>query len=792
MSSASSQDDFELPATLPLVPVRDRVVCPFMIVPLVVSRKASAYAVEEALRAHAEHLVLVMTQRDPGLEDPSPEELHPVGCVATIVQMDRLRDGRVKILVQGLVRARVEAVLGSEPCLMVRPSRVHDTPIEDGEVRVQALLRSSKENLERYAEEAKDIPEQLPLILRPVEDPGRLADLITSHLELTVDDAQALLEVNDPVDRLRQTNAILERELGIREMQKRIEARAREQMSRSQREFFLRQQMRAIRTELGDEAAENELDVLRGKIDAAGMPPEALDEALRLLHRLRRLPAEGGEAGVVRTALERMAAIPWSVRTDDNLDLAVAREVLDRDHHGLEEIKERILDFLAVRRLKPDGRGPVLCFTGPPGVGKTSLGRAIATAMGRRFCQASLGGIHDDAAIRGHRRTYVGSMPGRIVQGLRLAGSLNPVFMLDEVDKLGSKVGGDPAAALLEVLDPAQNHAFRDAYLDVPLDLSNVLFICTANLVDAIPGPLRDRMEVIHLPGYTEEEKLEIARRHILPRAMDDHGLEPGHLHVARTALQRVIRDYTSEAGLRALERRVAAICRKVARAVAEGKRTRTRITTGRLDKLLGPPRPALHALAQSDEVGVVVGLAWTATGGEILPVEASRMRGKGGLTLTGQLGEVMKESAHAALSFLRSRAHEYGIDAEFFTKHEVHVHVPAGAIPKDGPSAGVTIATALASVVLGVPVRHDVAMTGEITLRGHVLPVGGLKPKVMAAVRAGLRTILVPAGNWAEVELLPPGLRRGVEIIPCATVEEVFTRALSRDQKTLKLAGAG
>ena len=795
MGTATTADQFELPASVPLVPVRDRVVCPFMIMPLVVSRTRSAHAIEQALRDHQEHLVLLMTQRVPSAEDPPPAELHAVGCVATIVQMDRLKDGRLKLLVQGLVRARISQVLSEQPCLMVEPARIVDHLVvdDDDDVQVEALMRSAKENMERYAKVSRAVPDELPLILRPVEFPGRLADLVASHLELKVEVAQGLLEEADPVERLRRTNHAVEKELGIHEMQRHIEARAREEMSRTQREFFLRQQLRAIRTELGDEAGDRELDELRARIDDAGMPDTALDEALRLLHRLRRLPAETGEAAVLRTAVERMAALPWSVRTEDTLELSDARATLDHDHFGLDEIKERILDFLAVRRLKPDQRGPVLCFAGPPGVGKTSLGRSIATAMGRRFAQTSLGGVRDAAAIRGHRRTYVGAMPGRILQGLQQAGSFNPVFMLDEVDKLGTDSGGDPASALLEVLDPAQNESFRDAYLDVPVDLGNVLFICTANMVHAIPSPLRDRMEVITLSGYTEEEKLEIALRYILPRAMTDHGLEAAHISVSRQALRRLIRDYTEEAGLRALERRVATICRKVARKVAEGKTTRTVVHPRRLEQILGPPRPPTHMLPPEPEIGVVTGLAWTSAGGRVLQVEATRMSGTSGLKLTGQLGEVMKESAHAALSFLRAHAEVYDIDPEFFARHEVHVHVPEGAIPKDGPSAGVTIATAIASVILGRAVRCDVAMTGEITLRGHVLAVGGLKEKVLAAVRAGIKTVLFPAANISELEALPPTLRRRVRLVPCHTVEELFLEGLvDADSHPLSLARSG
>ena len=790
--SEPPHDDFELPPTVPLVPVRDRVVCPFQIVPLVVSRTASARAIEEALRGGTpDHLVLLVTQRDAGNEDPGPSDLHPVGCVATIVQMDRLRDGRLKVLVQGLVRAGIADIVATDPCLVVRPERVPDAPGEHDDVQVEALLRTTKENVERFQPASRGMPEELPLILRPVDSPGRLADLVASYLEVKVEVAQSLLETRDPVERLRRVNDAVEKELGIHQMQQQIQARARAEMSKTQREFFLRQQLRAIRTELGDEG-DSELDRLRARIDEAGMPAAALDEALRLLHRLRRLSPESGEAAVLRTALERLAALPWSVSTEDTLDLAHAQEVLDGDHYGLAAVKERILDFLAVRRLNPNQRGPILCFTGPPGVGKTSLGRSIARAMGRHFVQASLGGVRDEASIRGHRRTYVGAMPGRIIQGIHSCGANNPVFMLDEVDKVGADARSDPSAALLEVLDPAQNNTFRDNYLNVPFDLSNVLFVCTANVAHAIPAALRDRMEVIELTSYTEAEKLEIARRHILPRTLRDHGLGPEHLALSARTITAIVRDYTSEAGLRDLERRLATVCRRVARAVAEGRAARTVVHPARLIPLLGPPKPPPQALPAVDQIGVAVGLAWTGRGGEVLPVEATSMAGTGALRLTGQLGEVMKESAHAALSFLRSRADDYGIDPEFFAQHEVHVHVPAGAIPKDGPSAGVTIATALASVVLQAPVRAGVAMTGEITLRGHVIAVGGMKEKVLAALRAGVHTLLFPSANLSEVEALPGNLRRRLRLVPCHTVDDLFREALVGVRFPLTLAGAG
>jgi ATP-dependent Lon protease len=700
-----------------------------------------------------------------------------------IMRMAKMNDGRIKVLVQGLVKARVKRFLRSVPSFSVEPERIIDVDPGTGskvQAESEALVRASKDNLERFINLGKTVPQEVMMVVQPIEEPGRLADLIASNLSLKVEEGQALLELTHPIERLARVNGFLERELEILNLQQRIQDQARQEMSKTQREYYLREQMRAIRSELGDEDAQGEeLDELRIKVDEAQMPELALKEAQRQLRRLSGMHAESSEAAVLRNYLDWLVELPWARQTEDAIDLRRALEILDEDHYGLEKIKERVIEHLAVRKLKRDMKGPILCFVGPPGVGKTSLGRSIARAMNRKFAQASLGGLRDEAEIRGHRRTYVGAMPGRIIQGLKTAGSRNPVFMLDELDKLGADFRGDPSSALLEVLDPAQNSRFVDLYLNVPFDLSNVLFIATANVVDTIPGPLRDRMELIFLSGYTEEEKLAIAMRHVLPRAMDDHGLARAQLSLPAASLRRLIVDYTREAGLRNLERQVAALCRKVARKVAEGKTTRTVLTPARLPDYLGPPRPAEHALPERDEIGVVTGLAWTQAGGDVLQVEATCMRGQSSLKLTGHLGEVMKESAHAALSFLRSRAETYGIDAEFFKDNEIHVHVPAGAIPKDGPSAGVTLATALASIARHVPVRADVAMTGEITLRGHVLAVGGIKEKVLAADRAGIRTVLLPAANEADLAELPPHVRRRLRIVPCRTVDDVFREAL-------------
>jgi ATP-dependent Lon protease len=781
--SRTEGDDVEIPDEIPLLPIRDLVIFPFMIVPLIVTREVSANAIEEALASGSERLVFLVTQKTPEDEDPRPEDLHPVGCIGMIMRMAKMNDGRIKVLVQGLVKARVKRFLRSVPSFSVEPERIIDVDPGTGskvQAESEALVRASKDNLERFINLGKTVPQEVMMVVQPIEEPGRLADLIASNLSLKVEEGQALLELTHPIERLARVNGFLERELEILNLQQRIQDQARQEMSKTQREYYLREQMRAIRSELGDEDAQGEeLDELRIKVDEAQMPELALKEAQRQLRRLSGMHAESSEAAVLRNYLDWLVELPWARQTEDAIDLRRALEILDEDHYGLEKIKERVIEHLAVRKLKRDMKGPILCFVGPPGVGKTSLGRSIARAMNRKFAQASLGGLRDEAEIRGHRRTYVGAMPGRIIQGLKTAGSRNPVFMLDELDKLGADFRGDPSSALLEVLDPAQNSRFVDLYLNVPFDLSNVLFIATANVVDTIPGPLRDRMELIFLSGYTEEEKLAIAMRHVLPRAMDDHGLARAQLSLPAASLRRLIVDYTREAGLRNLERQVAALCRKVARKVAEGKTTRTVLTPARLPDYLGPPRPAEHALPERDEIGVVTGLAWTQAGGDVLQVEATCMRGQSSLKLTGHLGEVMKESAHAALSFLRSRAETYGIDAEFFKDNEIHVHVPAGAIPKDGPSAGVTLATALASIARHVPVRADVAMTGEITLRGHVLAVGGIKEKVLAADRAGIRTVLLPAANEADLAELPPHVRRRLRIVPCRTVDDVFREAL-------------
>ncbi len=768
----------EIPEVLPMLPVRDVVVFPYMILPLFVGRERSVAAVEEALQGN--RMLYLASQKEVATEEPGPDDIYEMGTVGMIMRMLKLPDGRIKILVQGLTRARRKAIVATDPCYRARVEVVPEpaTPGEDYEA--EALIRSVREKLEEIINMGKGISTEIMMILENVDDPGRLADIVAANVNLKVADAMQVLEAVDPKERLSRVHSLLDRELQVLMVQAKIKSAAKEEMNKSQREYFLRQQLKAIQEELGitDERGE-EIETLRRKIEKARMPKEARAEAERELARLKDMPPSSAEAAVIRTYIEWLVEMPWRKMTRDTLDIQRAKKILDDDHYDLEKVKDRILEHLAVKKLKPDAKGPILCFVGPPGVGKTSLGQSIARAMGRKFVRISLGGVKDEAEIRGHRRTYVGAMPGRIIQGIRKAGSRNPVFMLDEVDKIGQDFRGDPASALLEVLDPAQNATFEDHYLNVPFDLSKVMFICTANFVDPIPPALLDRMEVIQLSGYTREEKLHIARRYLIPRQMEEHGLKPEHIEISTEALGVLIDQYTREAGLRNLEREIANLCRKVARKIAEGDVRLYRITRRNLRKFLGPPRFLPEAEVEEDQVGVAIGLAWTQTGGEILHIEVTTMKGPPKLILTGQLGDVMKESAQAALSYARSRAADLGAPEDFFEGREVHIHVPAGAIPKDGPSAGITMATALVSVMTGRPVDHSMGMTGEITLRGRVLPVGGVKEKCLAAMRAGLKAVILPERNRQDLEELPPKVRRTLTFHPVRTMDEVLELAL-------------
>ncbi len=782
-----AQAERKMPSEIPLLPVRDVVVYPFMILPLFVGRDKSIRAVDEALSR--ERLILLTAQRDAEAEDPTPEDLYDVGTVAMIMRMLKMPDGRVKILVQGVSRAKVLGITKRDPFFEAQISEVAEPETAEPGLEAEALVRSVKEQVQKGVNLGKGISPDVLVIINNLEHPGRLADLVASNLDLKVEQAQQILQVLDPVARLKRMAELLGKEIEVLEMQHKIQTQAREEMDKTHREYYLREQLKAIQKELGEaDERSQEIQELEQKIEKAKMPSAVAQEAKTQLGRLSHMHPDAAEASVIRTYLDWLIDLPWAKQTKDNLSMAQAQEILEEDHYDLEKVKERILEYLAVRTLKKRQhkkmKGPILCFVGPPGVGKTSLGRSIARALGRKFVRISLGGVRDEAEIRGHRRTYIGALPGKIIQSIKQAGTNNPVFMIDEVDKVGADFRGDPSAALLEVLDPEQNESFTDHYLGVPFDLRNVMFITTANLADPIIPALRDRMEVIEISGYTEEEKLHIARRYLLPRQLEENGITPKHLELTDEGLLKTIQSYTREAGLRNLEREVATVCRKVAREVAAGKKGLARVTGAALSRYLGAPKFLSEPEQERDEIGLVTGLAWTQTGGDLLYIECTMMRGKGGLSLTGHLGDVMKESAQAAMSYARSRAARLGIKPETFAKHDVHIHVPAGAIPKDGPSAGITMATALISVLTQAPVRRDVAMTGEITLRGNVLPIGGLKEKVLAARRMGIKTVIVPSKNDKDVQEIPATVRRGMHFAYVDHMDRVLEIALAKRGK--------
>lgn len=780
METNLEKEELKIPDTLPLLPVRDVVVYPYMIIPLFVGREISISAVDWALSR--DRLIFLATQKDISDEEPSKDDIYSVGTVAMIMRMLKLPDGRVKILVQGLAKGRITEFTGSKPFFSVRVERIVEPVPTEPSLETEAFLRTIKEQIARITSLGKSISSEVTVILENMQDPGSLADLIASNIGLKVEEAQQLLETIDPIERLKKVNEFLNKEIELLSMQARIQSAAKEEMGRTQREYFLREQLRAIQQELGEtDSRSEEMAELRKSIEDAKMPSAVEKEALKQLGRLEQMHPDAAEANMLRTYLDWMVELPWSTSTKDVLDIRRAKEILDEDHYYLEKIKDRILEFLAVRKLKKKMKGPILCFVGPPGVGKTSLGKSIARAMGRKFLRISLGGVRDEAEMRGHRRTYVGALPGRIIQGLKQAGSNNPVFMLDEVDKLGSDFRGDPSSALLEILDPEQNHTFSDHYINLPFNLSNVMFIATANQIDPVPSALRDRMEVISLSGYTEEEKLQIAKRYLIPRQIKENGISDKIISFSDESIKAIISKYTREAGLRNLEREIGSICRKVARKVAEGSKQRFAISSSMVARFLGPPKFLREKEMESNEVGVATGLAWTPVGGEVLFVEATVMKGKGGLTLTGQLGDVMKESVQAALSFIRSKSAEFHLAEDFFTNLEIHVHVPAGAIPKDGPSAGITMATALVSALTKIPVRRDVAMTGEITLRGRVLPIGGLKEKMLAAIRAGITTLVIPEENRKDLEEIPKHILKKVRIITATSIDEVLKITLEK-----------
>ncbi|HJQ69140.1 MAG TPA: endopeptidase La [Blastocatellia bacterium] len=774
-----TDEQVKLPDSLPVLPLRDIVIFPFMIVPLFVQRERSIRAVDQALAEN--RMIMLVAQRDLEKEEPTASDLYDYGTAAAIMRMLKMPDGRIRILVQGLTRARVSRYDENLPHLLAHIEPLTDSEPDADELELEALIRNVRSSLERAITLGKNISSEVMAIVANLEDPGRLADVAASNLELKVADSQSVLEKLNPADRLRRVNELLAREINVLLVQQEINTQAKGEIDRTQREFYLRQQLKAIQTELGEgnELAE-EIAQYREKMIQARMPDAVEEEVDRQIKKLERMHPDAAEAATLRNYLDVMVSLPWSKSSEENLDLKRAQSILDEDHYGLEKVKERIVESLAVRKLKEKVKGPILCLVGPPGVGKTSLGRSVARALNRKFQRLSLGGLHDEAEIRGHRRTYIGAMPGRIVQSIQQAGTNNPLIMLDEIDKVGADFRGDPSSALLEVLDPEQNFSFRDNYLGVSFDLSNVLFMTTANVLETIQPALKDRMEVIRLAGYTEEEKVEIARRHIIPKQMEAHGITPRHLTISRSALRAVIQQYTHESGLRQFEREIATICRKVARRVAEGSDALVRVTNSNLHDFLGIPHVHPDEVLKKDQVGVATGLAWTPAGGDVLFIEALLTAGKGALLLTGQLGDVMKESAQAAFSWAKARAEELGIDQEKFNRYDIHVHVPEGAIPKDGPSAGVTLATALVSVLSGKPVKRSVAMTGEITLRGNILPVGGIKEKVLAARRARVNTIVLPQQNRRDLEEVPKALLKEIDFVFVESVRQALKTALT------------
>jgi len=778
MANILEDEQMKIPEILPMLPVRDTVIFPFMILPLFVGRESSIKAVDEALAK--DRMIFLATQKVSTDDSPTPDGIYSVGTAAMVMKMLKLPDGRVKILVQGLAKGVIKEYIQEKPLFVVRVQRVVEPTMGESSLETEALIRSVKEQSEKVLSLKGILSPDVLAILDQIEEPGRLADLVASNLKLKIEEAQKILETFHPMQRLKKVNEFLSKEVQVSTMQAKIQSQAREEMSKTQREYFLREQLKAIKNELGeiDEKAQ-EINELREKIKKAKMPSEVEKEANKQLNRLDQMHPESAEATIVRTYLDWLVELPWSVSTQDNLDIKKAKQVLDEDHYDLDKIKERILEYLGVRKLKEKMKGPILCFVGPPGVGKTSLGKSIARALGRKFTRISLGGIRDEAEIRGHRRTYIGSLPGRIIQGIKTAGSNNPVFMLDEIDKVGADFRGDPSAALLEALDPEQNFAFSDHYLNVPFDLSNVMFITTANILDPIPPALKDRMEVLNLAGYTSEEKLKITKQFLLLRQLEENGITKENISISDDAILRIISQYTKEAGVRNLEREIASICRKVARKLAEEEKGPFHVTSLNLHKYLGAPKFLPEEELEVNEIGVATGLAWTSVGGEILHVEATTMKGKGNLTLTGHLGDVMKESAQAALSYARSRAKEVDLDPDFYEKLDIHIHVPAGAIPKDGPSAGVTMASSLISALTRIPVRKDIAMTGEITLRGRVLPIGGVKEKTLAALRAGIKNVIVPYQNQKDLDEIPQYIRRRVNYIFVKNMDEILRVAL-------------
>jgi len=769
---------------LPLVALRETVIFPEMIVPLQVGRDKSVAALNAAVERGG--FIALVTQRQADQEDiNAPDELYGIGTLAKIAQVVQLQDGTVRAIVQGQRRLRLHGFAETSPFLLARIEELQDaTP---GGVEVQALMRTVQGQIEQYVQNGAPVPPEAAVAARNITEPGLLADMTAYSPDMTTEQRQELLETIDVVERLKLVSNFLGHQIEILELKGKIQSEVKSEMDKTQREYILREQLKAIQRELGeDDPQQAEISELRDKVEAAGMPDEVKTRALKEVDRMARIPSASPEVGVIRTYVDWLITLPWKTETEDLVDIKEAAKILDEDHYGLEKIKERILEYLAVRSLADTIRSPILALIGPPGVGKTSLGKSVARAMGRKFVRMSLGGIHDEAEIRGHRRTYIGALPGRIIQSIKTAGTKNPVFMLDEIDKIGMDFRGDPSSALLEVLDPEQNNTFQDNYLEVPFDLSKVLFIATGNLMDPIPAALRDRMEIIQLPGYTQQEKIEIGKRFLVPKQMTNHGLKPSNIEFTDEAMTELVQAFTKEAGVRNLEREIANVMRKVARTVAEGRKRKTVVDRKKLIEYLGPPRWEYGELEAEDQIGSATGLVVTEVGGDIVAIEVTRMEGKEDFVLTGQLGDVMRESARAGLSWIRSHAPELGIRSDLFEKHTLHIHVPAGATPKDGPSAGITMATAMVSAFTGIPVRKDVAMTGEITLRGRVLPIGGLKSKILAAHLAGAKMVILPKKNEKDLRDIPEEIRKSMKLVLVDSMDNVLEAALRRRPKPL------
>jgi len=776
-----TEEEMRFGDELAVLPIRNAVLFPGAVAPFDVGREKSVALVEE-VHNQASPVIAIFAQRDPATDDPSADDLYPVGCAARVLKALKHSSGNYSLILQGLVRIRLSDLTQTTPYLRAKVQRVESPTLED--VEAEALAMSLRDVAKQVIQLMPELPREAASLIDSIQAPGALADLVAANLDAPVEEKSQLIETVDIKERIRKVLRLLTRQLEILKMRERINSQIKEEMGKNQREYVLRQQLKAIKEELGeDDGDQGDLDGLEERISKAELPTEADQVAKKQLKRLRTMQVGSAEYTVVRTYLDWILDLPWHESTDDNMEISEVRQVLDEDHYGLEKVKKRIVEYLAVRKLKKDKKGPILCLLGPPGVGKTSLGKSIARSLGRKFVRVSLGGVHDEAAIRGHRRTYVGALPGQIIQGMKKASTVNPVFMMDEVDKIGHDFRGDPSAALLEVLDPEQNNAFADHYLEIPYDLSKVMFVATANMADPIPPPLRDRMEVLDLPGYTRREKLAIARRHLIPKQLEEHGLTEERLEITNEAIEEIIEHYTREAGVRSLERQLASVIRGVAVKVAEGDHT-PRVVKSEDDvrEYLGATKYTSEVAERTEETGVATGLAWTSAGGEILFIEATRMFGTGKLQLTGQLGDVMKESAQAALSYVRSNAEKYDVARDFIEKSDIHIHIPAGAMPKDGPSAGITMFTALVSLLTGIRVRHDVAMTGELSLRGRVLPIGGIKEKVLAAHRAGIKRIILPERNKPDLEEIPREVRDELEFIVVSRLDEVLKAALERE----------